>query len=333
VISNSRDREIRSSKKMELQVNSQYVNIVEETEFNLRTEYRKLLMARNRYNPSDKDYYRLQEEYVQNHNEYKTVIAEHKTLEKRLEQWKLYDQGNGPKPHLYGIESKKPNNYDEDTIMSGSVEVVGDPTNPPPTIEFVPQSNQEGKEDKISHSIGMANDREKSSKHNNSSEANKKESIGMPIEIHNGVYMYEDVEIHFRHLNPSSNLTKAQKRRKKRKEANLSLRHQKDLLEKGVIKKMYVQTTVKVIDTVKEKEKEYTGTVHCVGSSLGYNFSVVDSNAHKVVSSSMPAWRIALMGTEVDLIMNSNRLVDVITRNHNDLYKIPIGRHSDDLEE
>jgi hypothetical protein len=126
----------------------------------------------------------------------------------------------------------------------------------------------------------------------------------MPIEIHNGVYMYEYVKIHFRNLNPLLNLTKTQRRRKKHKEANLSLRHQKDLLEKGVIKKMYVQTTVKVIDTV--REKEYTGTVHCVGSFLGCNFSVIDSNAHKVVSSSMPAWRITLMGTEVDLILNSN---------------------------
>jgi hypothetical protein len=106
----------------------------------------------------------LQEEYVHNHSEYNTIIAEHKTLEKYLEQWKLYDQGNGTKPHLYGIESKKPNNYDEDTIMSGSVEVVGDPTNLPPTIEFETKSNQDSQDDKINHSIGMANDSETSTK-------------------------------------------------------------------------------------------------------------------------------------------------------------------------
>jgi hypothetical protein len=66
--------------------------------------------------------------------------------------------------------NKKTNNYDEDTIMSGSVEVAGDPTNLPPTIEFEAKSknNQDSQEDKISHSIGMANDRETSTKDQNS---------------------------------------------------------------------------------------------------------------------------------------------------------------------
>jgi hypothetical protein len=392
--SNSVDRPIKSFKKMGYQINSHETNVLESLELDLRTEFRLLFTAQHKDKPLDSHFSKLQNEYVQNNDAYQLALEHNKTLERRLQQWERYENGDGPKPHVYAVESTQQNNYDLDTVLSlnddnksllsgfgsnnGSIEVEHQTTKVPPVIQFIDKKNKDPPDSIIDHSIGMVNDSATVKEGNKSvlpptkevqeedgkvssnvklknknnqdppdsiidhsigmvndsatvKEGNKSVSTAtMAIEIHNGVYMYQDVEIHFR-FSKATGLTKTQKRRKKRNDKMLSLKHQDNLLRMGVISQKYVGETVKVFD--ESKNREYSGSIHCVGSSSGYTYSVIESNAHKVVSSSMPAWRIALIGTDVDLIMNSNRLLDVISRTSDNLYKIPIGRRRGSLEE
>ncbi len=484
--SNRVDRPIKSLRKMTLQISSHEANVLSSLELDLRTEYRLLFQNENKNQPLDNNFTKLQNEYVKNNNAYQVASEHQKTLERRLQQWERYENGDGPKPHIYAYEATEQNNFDLDTVLSlnddnksllsgigsniGSLKVEREDTKVPPIIEFKDKNKEDSPDDMIDHSIGMVIDiattevqekhnkvpsdgkpksknnedspdenidhstgmvndttrvkeginnvllptkevqekgskvpsdgKPKSKNNEDSPDDNIDHSIGMvadttgvkeginnellptkeiqekgnkvpsdgksksknnedspddkidhstgmvtdtvavkaghksasqrtehtetrAIEIHNGVYMYQDVEIHFRFSNPTG-LTKSQKRRRKRNDARLSLEHQDNLLRMGVISKKYVGQIVKVID--ESADKEYSGSIHCVGSSSGYTYSVIDSNAHRVVSSSMPAWRIALIGTDVDLIMNSNRLLDVISRTSDNLYKIPIGR-------
>jgi hypothetical protein len=98
-------------------------------------------------------------------------------------------------------------------------------------IKLKNKNNKDPPDSIIDHSIGMVNNTA------TVKEGNKSVSTQtMAIKIHNGVYMYQDVEIHFRSSN-ATGLTKTQKRWRKWNDARLSLKHQDNLLRMGVISK------------------------------------------------------------------------------------------------